>query len=69
MFGTPTNCNGPPCPGPLQYGGCRDFVPAGDMHQPGDLATPDPASQHGGCPVLAGEKLIATRWIQASQFA
>ncbi|KAL4458441.1 hypothetical protein ABPG75_013306 [Micractinium tetrahymenae] len=45
-----------------------DFVPTGDMYQPGELATPDPTSQHGGCPVLAGEKLIATRWVRASKF-
>lgn len=47
---------------------CRDYVPAGSAWQPGDLATPDPASLHGGCPVLDGTKLIATRWMRSAEF-
>ncbi|EFN54375.1 hypothetical protein CHLNCDRAFT_135671 [Chlorella variabilis] len=45
-----------------------DYVPAGSAWQPGDLATPDPASLHGGCPVLDGTKLIATRWMRSAEF-
>jgi hypothetical protein len=47
---------------------CRDYTPAGSLWRPGDLAAPDPASLHGGCPVLAGTKVIATRWIRAAEF-
>lgn len=34
-------------------------------------STPEPASQslHGGAPVLAGEKWIATKWLRAHEFA
>lgn len=46
-----------------------DFVPVGADWRPGDLAQPDPTSLHGGCPVLAGQKLIATRWIRAADFS
>eukprot|EP00887_Chlorella_sp_A99_P006413 scaffold3.g6413.t1 len=40
------------------------YVPSGDPA----VAVPDAASLHGGCPVLEGTKLIATRWIRASEF-
>ena len=46
----------------------RDYVPAGSQFRPGDVATPDPTAIHGGCPVLEGEKVIATRWIRAADF-
>jgi hypothetical protein len=46
----------------------RDYVPASSGYQPGELAAPDPTSLHGGCPVLEGTKVIATRWIRASEF-
>lgn len=29
----------------------------------------DPGSQHGGCPVLAGEKFAATKWLHVARFA
>jgi prolyl 4-hydroxylase len=29
---------------------------------------PDPASAHAGCPILAGEKFLATRWIHQQRF-
>ncbi|PRW59635.1 putative prolyl 4-hydroxylase 10 isoform A [Chlorella sorokiniana] len=45
-----------------------DYVPSGPEWQPGDIAQPDPASLHGGCPVVEGTKLIATRWIRAAEF-
>ncbi len=43
-------------------------MPGGWDLKPGDLAIPDPTSLHGGCPVLEGTKLIATRWIRAAEF-
>lgn len=32
-------------------------------------AIDDPTSLHGGCPVLEGEKWIATRWIRSASFS
>ena len=43
-----------------------DYVPGEGA---GALAVADSASMHGGCPVLAGEKYIATRWIRAAEFS
>lgn len=43
-----------------------DYVPG---EGGGALAVGDPASMHGGCPVLSGEKFIATRWIRAAEFS
>lgn len=31
-------------------------------------AVPDPASLHGGCPVIEGEKFSATKWIHVDSF-
>lgn len=33
------------------------------------LAVEVPASLHGGCPPLEGEKIIATRWMRSASFA
>lgn len=45
-----------------------DYVPGSPSWRPGELLSADATSLHAGCPVLAGEKLIATRWIRASEF-
>lgn len=45
-----------------------DYVPGGEGWQPGELAVPDAASLHGGCPVEEGEKYIATKWIRSAEF-
>lgn len=29
---------------------------------------PDPTSLHTGCPVLEGEKWVATRWVRSAEF-
>ena len=31
-------------------------------------ATPDEGSLHGGCPVIRGEKWVATKWIHVGAF-
>lgn len=43
-----------------------DYVP---REGAGALAVGNGASMHGGCPVLEGEKFIATRWIRAAKFS
>lgn len=43
-----------------------DYVPG--RKGAGGLARADGASIHGGCPVLQGTKLIATRWIRSAEF-
>lgn len=62
LHSLPTTATPPLCPC------CRDYVPSGPGWRASDLAAPDPTSLHGGCPVLEGTKLIATRWIRSAEF-
>ena len=48
----------------------KAFVRSLGVADPADTeAEPDAAAIHGGCPVIQGDKWIATRWMRSANFS